>query len=648
MAVLFKPGTFVQAYKIVELAGDGSQSNVYLADRENSYYWLIQIEAPDWDPQVRSMQMDSFDANGSKWVALPISGTSIVNLASWVDKLELSYIGWRWAKLAEEIGYVHNKDVVLQRSQPLALDRLIFNNFGELIVTQADRVRNDDYTFPAPESPSLLSAASDVYSLGASLKALAGENLPRNIETVLQRATNPDPAKRYPNGKAFGEALAQALPNPKREAAPRPPRRTNRLVLVAAVLVGLCLVVSLGIFALLQLTPELLPLPTEVAVQPLPPRVTILKWKIEGACDGRAEVRVEDGDHIVTPDDGVQFFAVTPQATVTEINVAPGTNPGESILTFPLGEFCKVGGALSIGARRDTREGKSTVYYYPGDGDPESVALYKKGGSQVLIGNNGTRLRVYFGLSNQFGDPAGLKGAVSVNVFQDGAAVKEFKLQGVNGRDNPLVSALVLDTSKSMTGEPLAKAQQAASNYIDKLEDEDLVCVYRFSTQVAQAHVCSRNHKGAITDVNELTAGGNTALYDVLARVSAIHTDRADRQAIILLSDGADNSSTTTREQAIQQVAATNIPVYVVALGGQELAPPVLREIAEKTGGVYLEAPTPDDLIELYDTLRASFDLQYQIDFDSLFPERKSGTLEIVVSDGTDELKIQRDYVVGQ
>jgi hypothetical protein len=61
-----------------------------------------------------------------------------------------------------------------------------------------------------------------------------------------------------------------------------------------------------------------------------------------------------------------------------------------------------------------------------------------------------------------------------------------------------------------------------------------------------------------------------------------------------------------------------------------------------------LEAPTPDDLIELYDTLRASFDLQYQIDFDSLFPERKSGTLEIVVSDGTDELKIQRDYVVGQ
>lgn len=648
MAAILKPGTIVQNFRIVELAGDGTQSNVYVADRDGSNYWLIQVEVPDWEPEVSAARVDRFEANGGKWVSLPVGGTSIVNLASWVDTLELSYIGWRWAKLAQELGYGHEKNVVQQRSSPLALDRLVFNSHGELIVAQGDRGHTDEYSFSAPDSPGTITPASDVYSLGASLKALAGNALPRKVENVLQRATSPDASKRYPNGRAFAEALGHVLPNPKRELAPRPPRRWGRLVWVAGGLLALCVAACVGTYFLLQLLPDVVPAALDDVIETPSPRVTILNWKIEGDCNGRAQVRVEDGGQIVTQADGVQFFAVTPQTTLTEINVAPGTNSGDSLLTFPMGEFCKVGGALSIGARRDIRQGTSTVYYYPGDGDPESVALFKKGGSQVLF-TRGGRIRVYFGLANVDGSPAGLRGAVNVRVFQDGALVQNVGFGGVNGKNNPLVSALVLDTSKSMIGEPLRKAQEAASKYIQKLEDDDVVCVYRFSTQVADAHTCSRDHNGAIEDVYALEAGGNTALYDVLARVSGIHAKRADRQAIILLSDGADNSSSFTREAAIGQVVSTNIPVYVIALGNQELlAPDVLHEIADKTGGVFLEAPTPDDLAGLYDTLRQSFDLQYQVEFESLFPDRKSGTLDIVVSDGTDQLTIRRDYVVGQ
>lgn len=646
VAAILKPGTLVQEYKIIELAGDGSQSNVYAAQRDGTWYWLIQIEDTEWEPQVRAAQVTRFEAHGGNWVALPMSGTTIVNLASWVDKLELAYIGWRWAMLARTIGYVHDKQVVMQGTRPLSLARLVFNSEGELIVAQTDAPGDEEFEFRAPDSPKELSSASDVFALGAALKTLAGENLPRKVENVLARATNVEARKRFANAKDFGEALAEALPDPKREKIVLPRKRSPlRLVAMTGLLsCGVCVLCIVLVIAL-GLVQNPLPSPTVVAEREIPLRVTILDWAVQGQCDGRVRVRAEEGEYVVTTNEGVQFFATTPQATITEIKLAPAQNPGEYVLEFGLGNFCETGGALTIFARRESKQGQSTVYYYPQTHAPENFVLYKFGGGQANV-NAYPRMRLYFGLMRGGGEPASLSGPMIVKVYQDGESVNNFRLSPVDVRIDPLIAVLVIDTSKSMVGEPLERAKEAAVNFIQQLDPHDFVCVYRFSTQVEQAHVCGADHKSAINAVNKLQAGGNTALYDVLVRVGGLHAGKSERQAILLLSDGADNNSRATRDQAISEIQRSNVPVYAIALVNQDLAPQVLQDIAAKSGGTYLEAPTPNDLIGLYDVLGRRLTRQYQLDFESIFPERKRGTIEVVITDGKDEIRMQRDFVV--
>lgn len=362
MAIVLKPGTQLQNYKIIELVGDGTQSNIYLAAGALHLVWLIQIEAPDWEPNVGPVHADYFEIEGNHWVALETSGTSVVHLASWVDRLELPFIGWRWAKLAREIGYIHQKREVIQRSQSLALDHLVFNSDGELIVAQRERSPNEPYGFPAPEPRRELSAASDVFSLGSALNALVGDDIPRSVKSVLQRAMNPEPEKRYTDGIAFAEALAHVLPDPNREKKPRPPRKPTRLLALAGIGLVVCVVCALGIY--LYVPRSLLDaLPIGVTENPM--QVTIVNWQLETGCIAHVEVRVQDGTQVLAASD-VQFAAYTPLAPVTEIGIAPGTVSGESVLTLALGDYCKAGGALTVQARHGARQGNSVVYYNPG------------------------------------------------------------------------------------------------------------------------------------------------------------------------------------------------------------------------------------------------------------------------------------------
>ncbi len=94
-----------------------------------------------------------------------------------------------------------------------------------------------------------------------------------------------------------------------------------------------------------------------------------------------------------------------------------------------------------------------------------------------------------------------------------------------------------------------------------------------------------------------LPRGGRTALADALARAATIvPRNPKERQAIILVSDGMDTSSTLSPEAAIAAARDVEVPIYVFALGGEarliqdersgEDSPfAVLRRIAAETGG---------------------------------------------------------------
>src|SRR5271157_23675 len=143
--------------------------------------------------------------------------------------------------------------------------------------------------------------------------------------------------------------------------------------------------------------------------------------------------------------------------------------------------------------------------------------------------------------------------------------------------------------------------------------------------------------------VRELRPGGGTALYDALyyaCRDKLLKEAQggATRRAIILLSDGEDNQSHVTREEAIEMAQRAEAIVYTISTnvsGTKGAGDKVLERIADATGGrpffPFQIRDVANAFAEIQDELRSQYALSYKpADFKA---DGHFRTIEIVASD---------------
>ena len=102
---------------------------------------------------------------------------------------------------------------------------------------------------------------------------------------------------------------------------------------------------------------------------------------------------------------------------------------------------------------------------------------------------------------------------------------------------------LVLDTSGSMEGIKLERAQMAAHWLVDQLGERDRVNIVRFSSDVSSAlpglQTATPETRAALhSTIDGLVAEGSTALGDVLSHVAAVSTMAGRSRSVVLLTDG--------------------------------------------------------------------------------------------------------------
>ena len=116
----------------------------------------------------------------------------------------------------------------------------------------------------------------------------------------------------------------------------------------------------------------------------------------------------------------------------------------------------------------------------------------------------------------------------------------------------------------------------------------------------------------------QLLAGKRTAIGDAIGlAVKRLRQDAASERVLILLTDGANTSGEVQPLQAAEFAAREGLTVYTVGVGADEmmvqdffgsrvvnpsadLDEDTLREIAERTGGVYFRARDAEGLAEIY------------------------------------------------
>jgi Ca-activated chloride channel family protein len=178
---------------------------------------------------------------------------------------------------------------------------------------------------------------------------------------------------------------------------------------------------------------------------------------------------------------------------------------------------------------------------------------------------------------------------------------------------------LVVDVSGSMGEESkLDEAKQGLEVFLRQISPRDRIGLIQFDEEVTPLlpiRPFGETRAELAQTVEELFPDGQTAVYDATARgyeeVRALG-DETRINAVVVLTDGADNESSTSVDALVRSLEAqasnteqTPIRVYTIAYGS-EAQKSVLERIATSSGGKAFEGD-PDDIEAVYRSISSFF-----------------------------------------
>lgn len=193
--------------------------------------------------------------------------------------------------------------------------------------------------------------------------------------------------------------------------------------------------------------------------------------------------------------------------------------------------------------------------------------------------------------------------------------------------DLPLQVGLLIDASGSIR-ERFKFEQESAIEFLNETIrphfDKSFILGFDSSLELTQDFTDSTERLSKA--IRSLRPGNATRLYDALfyaCREKLLNSAQDDsvRRAIILVSDGDDNASHVTREEAIEMALRADTIVYTIStnyagMGDSDKNDKVLERIAEATGGRTFRPFQPQDVAnafaQIQDDLRSQYALSYR------------------------------------
>ena len=211
-----------------------------------------------------------------------------------------------------------------------------------------------------------------------------------------------------------------------------------------------------------------------------------------------------------------------------------------------------------------------------------------------------------------------------LRVIDDGKpaeAIRSFRQE----TDLPLRVGLLIDASNSIR-ERFKFEQEAAIEFLSTIvrpkRDRAFVLGFDSVPEVTQDFTDNTEKLG--NGVRMLRPGGGTALYDAIYwasrdKLAKLSETGTVRKAIILLTDGEDNQSRVTREEAIEMALRAEVIIYPISTnvsGTVSKGDKVLERIAEATGGRAFFPFKIQDVAnafhDIQDELRSQYALSYK------------------------------------
>jgi VWFA-related protein len=267
-----------------------------------------------------------------------------------------------------------------------------------------------------------------------------------------------------------------------------------------------------------------------------------------------------------------------------------------------------------------------------------------------------TRIQVDVTRVNMLFTVTDKKGRFVTNLGKDDFEVVENKksqtIQEFNSEsDLPLRIAVLVDTSNSIR-DRFRFEQEAASEFLKTIvrTNQDKAMVVSFDTSTQMVSELETDTGKLEKAVRELRPGGGTSLYDAIYyscrdKLNKEQPSYRFRRAIVILSDGDDNQSNYTRDQALEMAQKADVVIYAISTNISHVdteGDKVLRYLTGETGGRAFFPFKVEDLEQSFDNIASQLRHQYNISYrpeplkaDGLFHPvdlKVKGHKELVVS----------------
>lgn len=236
--------------------------------------------------------------------------------------------------------------------------------------------------------------------------------------------------------------------------------------------------------------------------------------------------------------------------------------------------------------------------------------------------SNFPQVKVYISAVDSAGDPLTINPGNLV-LRENGQAVKIDLVEGA-GDSGPLTTLLVMDISGSMnTGGKLSMARKVAGEYISQMRSNDMAGIIAFNNKVQQVQPVTIERDSLLAAIDGLRAGDDTAMYDALVKATEILNPLSGRKAIIVLTDGLDNRSTSSPSDVLNSIGESGLSISTIGLGNPGQSTGNLTALDEKTlsalavnaGGSYGLATDQTSLQRIYEKYGRVLQSEYVISY---------------------------------
>ncbi len=190
--------------------------------------------------------------------------------------------------------------------------------------------------------------------------------------------------------------------------------------------------------------------------------------------------------------------------------------------------------------------------------------------------------------------------------------------------DLPLRLAVLVDTSNSIR-ERFKFEQEAAVEFLRNVVQakQDKAMVVKFDSVPELETDLIDNFAALERAVRDLRPGGGTSMYDAIyyACRDKLAQDQPKykfRRALVLLSDGDDNQSRYTRDQALEMAQRADVVIYTISTNitrDETEGDKVLKYLTSETGGQSFFPFKVEDLVQSFENIYHELRHQYIISY---------------------------------